>query len=87
MTYEIESIRTKDGDIHERELRRKGHRVDIRGVMLDVPLFATYIDDGDRVLVTSPVEAFAETTTSLVVHTRYSIYLFRKVTEVIAHST
>lgn len=79
--YTIERIRNKDGTTHEREIRRKGHRVFIAHVQLGKPLEIVYVDDGDKVLHTSPIEAYNEGWNEkghLVVQTKNTVYTFRK---------
>lgn len=79
--YVIERIRHKDGKVHERELRRKGHRVLITHVAIGEPLVIVYVDDGDKVLRTSSVEAYNadwNSTERLVVQTKNSVYVFSK---------
>ena len=81
MIYVIDSIREKSGKPHEREGRRKGHRVEITDVSLGIPLVARYIDEDTAYLQTSKVEAYNaewETSNHLTVQTRNSVYTFRK---------
>jgi hypothetical protein len=87
MTYTIERIRKKNGEVHERELRRKGQRVGVGMLTLGAPLILVYVDDENKVLTTSPVEAYSETGDVLIVQTRNTVYCLRKVSEVAAHSS
>jgi hypothetical protein len=77
MIYVIARIRTKAGISHEREARRKGHRVSIAEINVGNPLILTYIDDCYKMLCTTPVEAFTDIGGSIVVQTRNSVYVFR----------
>lgn len=80
MIYVIEKVREKNGAVHERELRRKGHRVTIESLCVEQPLFYRYVTEGSLV-ITSTVEAFNtdwESEGHLVVQTRNSVYCFRK---------
>lgn len=83
--YVIKRIKDKRfGNFTERHYRRKGHRVFIAHVELGEPLEATYIDDGDKTLLTSPVEAFNpdwNDSGSLIVQTENSVYVFKKEAE------
>lgn len=79
--YVIDSVRQKDGTIHERELRRKGHRVFIAHVAIGDPLEVIYVDDSDKVLRTSPLEAYNADWNSaekLIAQTKNSVYVFSK---------
>lgn len=83
MIYEIERVRTKNGDVTDRETRRKGHRVQIEFLELSMPLFYRYVDGGGLVK-TSAVEAYNaeyKTQNHLSVQTRNSVYFFRKVSD------
>lgn len=80
--YIIKRIRNKDGNTHEREFRRKGHRVFIAHVELGKPLEAVYVDDGNKRLTTSPLEAFNSDWVDqryLIAQTENSVYVFGKV--------
>jgi hypothetical protein len=85
MIYEIERIRNKTtGEPHERESRRKGHRVKLEILKLGKPMFLRYIDEEDAILQTSRVEAYNaeyKTASFLTVQTRNTVYMFRKVSE------
>lgn len=79
--FTIERIRTKKGEIHERELRRKGQRVAVEILQIGIPLFLRYIDDSDKLLKTSAVEAYSADgldSDNLIIQTRNSIYCLRK---------
>lgn len=79
--YIIKRIRNKDGSTHEREFRRKGHRVFIAHVELGKPLEAIYVDDGDKKLITSPLEGFNSDWVEqghLIAQTENSVYVFGK---------
>ena len=81
MIYVIDRIRTLNGAIHERESRRKGHRVSIKNVEVGLPLVMRYIDEKDTVLITSPVAAVASDWKSkkvLVIQTRDTVYTIMK---------
>lgn len=83
--YQIERIRKKNGERHERELRRKGQRVRIERIALSEPLVAEYLDDAGKSLVTSAIEVYSGeglAASRLVVQTRNSVYVFRKLEEV-----
>jgi len=77
--YTIESVKHRDGSAHERETRRKGHRVRIGHLGSSAPLIAEYIDEPDAVLRTSPVSDWIRGDGKLIVWTRNSTYTFRKV--------
>lgn len=80
MVFVIERIRKKNGELHERHNRRKGHRVQIESIELGRPLIAKYIDEGTN-LITSDVEAYSADWKSegfLVLQTANSVYVFRK---------
>jgi hypothetical protein len=83
MNYVIERIRKKSGGSHEREARRKGHRVQIGLLQIGAPMLLVYVDDDDKVLRTSPVEAYScEPDGSigdyLSVQTQNTVYCFRR---------
>jgi hypothetical protein len=81
MIYVIEKVRKFNGDFHERELRRKGHRVRINDVQLGIPLFAEYVDENNAILQTSRVTAYNadwENANHLNVQTQNTVYIFRK---------
>jgi len=83
--YTIESVRRRDGSVHEREARRKGHRVRIGHIGGDAPLRAEYVDEPGAVLHTSPVSDWVRTDSGkLVVWTGNSVYTFRKIDEEVA---
>lgn len=73
--YTIESIRNRDGSVHERELRRKGHRVKIEDF---IGLIITYIDEADAYLRTSPVESDVIDGELRIVTTRNTVYTFKE---------
>lgn len=86
MYYVIERIRQKNGQPHEREARRKGHRVQLVELTLGSPLILTYPDDGNKVLQTSAVEAFnvnddGSLRERVVIQTRNSVYVLQKLKE------
>lgn len=78
--YVIESIRYRDGTPHEREGRRKGHRVQITHLKRGEVMAAAYVDDGGSILRTTRVQEIVRTDGDevLVVRTRNSVYTFRK---------
>lgn len=87
MIYTIVRIRDKSGNPHEREARRKGHRVDIAFLRVGLPMMLVYIDEEDARLLTSPVEEYSRDgevnpEDRLIVKTRDSVYVFEKWTEV-----
>jgi hypothetical protein len=85
MIYVIDKIRDKKtGEPHERETRRKGHRVKLERLELGVPMFMRYIDEEDALLQTSGVEAYNaeyKTAKHLTVQTKNTVYMFRKVVD------
>ncbi|MGE7271392.1 hypothetical protein ACQKK5_08030 [Brevibacillus panacihumi] len=79
-TYTIDRIRHKNGTVHERELRRKGHRVNVVKLTLGSPMILEYVDSGGY-LMTTEVEAYTPPEYirgALVVQTRNSVYTLRK---------
>lgn len=78
--YVIESIRYPDGTPHERDARRKGHRVQIAHLKRGEVMAAVYVDDGGKLLRTTRVREIVRTDGDevLVVRTRNSVYTFRK---------
>lgn len=76
--YVIESIRNTDGTAHEREARRKGQRVEIVALYVDLPLFLRYLDEENASLRTSCVRSIEESADGLVVTTKNTVYTFRK---------
>lgn len=77
--YVIESIRNRaDGNPHEREARRKGHRVEILHCCVGDSLLFAYRDDGGKVLRTSAVSSVSHGDDDLVVWTRNTVYHFTK---------
>ena len=82
--YVIERIRQKNGQPHEREARRKGHRVQIVTLEIGSPMILSYPDDGNKILQTSAVEAFSVDGAgelSGIIQTRNSVYVLRKLKE------
>lgn len=79
MIYIIERItRRQDGSTHERELRRKGHRVSIVTLMIGAPMIAVYVDDDNKVLTTSNVILISRFGDVLKVSTSNSVYTLRE---------
>lgn len=79
-TYTIERVRHKNGTVHERELRRKGHRVRVIILTLGAPMILEYVDSGGY-LTTTDVETYTSPEYiggALVVQTRNSVYTPRK---------
>jgi hypothetical protein len=85
MIYEIEKIRNKTtGEPHEREIRRKGHRVKLEQMELEMPMLLRYVDEEDAILRTSIVEAYNadyKIVNHLIVQTKNTVYVFRKVAD------
>ena len=80
--YTIESVRRRDGTVHEREARRKGHRVRVGHIGAGAPLRAEYVDEPGAILHTSPVSDWIRADSGkLVVWTGNSVYTFRIVNE------
>ena len=79
--YTVESVKNRDGSVHEREARRQGHRVRIIRIGSSAPLLAEYIDEKDTILRTSPVSDWVDSGERLIVWTRNSVYTFRKIDE------
>lgn len=77
--YEIESIEYRDGGIHERTDRVKGHRFRIIRLAGSAPLLAEYVDEADVILRTSSVSDWVRSEDRLIIWTRNSVYKFRKV--------
>lgn len=78
MNYVIESIRKLDGTPHEREARRKGHRVFINKLTTGNPLLLVYVDEVNQLLHTSTVTGISREESTLTVTTRNTIYTFRR---------
>ncbi|MCD9024350.1 hypothetical protein [Cohnella silvisoli] len=89
--YVIESIRDrKTGEAHEREARRKNHRVNILRAEVGHRLIADYVDEPGSTLRTTVVTD-ADTYSldwwlgdRLVVETENTVYTFRKISEEVA---
>ncbi|MEW9697985.1 hypothetical protein [Paenibacillus sp. SI8] len=84
MIYVIDSIRHRDGTPHEREARRKGHRVEIVNCRVGQSMVYGYVDEGTAVH-TSLVQDVITGEGELVVWTDNSEYTFKA--EVIAPAT
>lgn len=79
--YEIHKIRDRYSDkIHEREVRRKGHRVNIFHLEMNQFMYWTYID-GSGITRTSEVKSFSNSAdgATLTVTTKNSVYTFKKI--------
>lgn len=76
--YIVESVRYPEGTPHEREARRKGHRVQIAHLKRGEVMAAVYVDDGGKLLRTTRVREIEQNDDVLIVHTRNSVYTFRK---------
>lgn len=83
-SYVIESVRNLDGKPHEREVRRKGQRVEILRCDIGAPMLVCYRDDGNKILRTSAVANVGGTRKypgGLVVTTNNTVYTFGKAAE------
>ncbi len=78
MTYVLHSVRNRDGSINERELRRKGHRVEIINCREGEKMLFSYPDDDDKFVQTTRVIGTMDYPDVLKVFTNNSIYTFRK---------
>lgn len=83
MIYVIERIKTKSGETHEWEGRRKGNRVKIEQLVIGMPFICAYVDESDAYLRTSDVEAYScdsdgNPADFLVVQTSNTVYALRK---------
>lgn len=78
MTYVIESVSNADGTPHERNARRKGHRVEITRCTIGSPLLYRYLDEEGARVRTSKVTNVLIGEGLLVVWTRNSLYTFSK---------
>lgn len=82
--YKIYKIRDREtGEVHEREIRRQGHRLKILSLDIGMPLVWEYLD-GSGVMRTSRVELFSiktDVNDSLIVTTQNTIYTFKKCNE------
>lgn len=59
--YVIESIRNLDGTPHEREVRRKGQRVELLNCNVGQALLLVYCDDYNKLMWSTPVEMIGGT--------------------------
>lgn len=78
MNYVIESVNNADGTPHERDARRKGHRVEIIRCTIGAPLTYRYIDEENARVRTSNVNNVLVSGDVLVVWTRNTVYTFTK---------
>lgn len=79
MNYIVEGIRKHSGGPTSIDAKLSGKRAHIEGVMLGAPLILRFSDG--KTLVSSKVEAYNadwETSNSLVVQTKNSVYVLRK---------
>lgn len=79
--YTIDAVKNADGSTHEREARRKGHRVTIKHLKRSEHMLVVYIDEGGKVLRTSRVRHVGESDGLIQVTTQNSVYTFRKLEE------
>ncbi|MGF9711666.1 hypothetical protein [Paenibacillus naphthalenovorans] len=82
MNYVIESVRHRDGSVHEREERRKGQRVVFAVCDVGFSMIYVYPDDDNKIVRTSAVEEIDVGSDDVVVTTQNTVYTFRKITEV-----
>jgi hypothetical protein len=77
--YVIDTITNrKTGAIHERQLRRKGHLVDVIWMKLGEPMIYQYVaESGSHVSTSGVVNIDNLVDGSMVVTTRNSIYTFK----------
>jgi hypothetical protein len=78
VTYVIESVCNQDGTPHERDGRRKGHRVEIIRCTIGAPLTYRYLDEENARVRTSAVDNVLIGEGLLVVWTRNTVYTFTK---------
>lgn len=74
--YSIYKIRDKNtNEIHEREVRRQGHKLKVLNLEVGKPMVFEYLEGGH--LYTSSVESFkVNWDDSITITTRNTIYLF-----------
>jgi hypothetical protein len=77
--YVIDTITNrKTGSVHERQLRRKGHLVDIIWIKLGEPMIMQYVNEpGSHLSTSAVVNIDSLVDGSLVVTTRNSTYTFK----------